>query len=81
VTIRVLYSSVNFKDALAVTPDGGVVRDYAIVPGIALTGEVVESRSATRCWRTATRSAPATTAATRYTRGCRPALVQVRKEK
>lgn len=45
VTIRVDYSSVNFKDALAVTPNGGVVRDYPIVPGIDLTGEVVESQS------------------------------------
>ena len=45
VTIRVLYSSVNFKDALALTPGGGVVRDYPVVPGIDLTGEVVESQS------------------------------------
>lgn len=45
VTVRVHYSSVNFKDALAVTPKGGVVRDYPIVPGIDLTGEVVESSS------------------------------------
>jgi acrylyl-CoA reductase (NADPH) len=45
VTIRVLYSSVNYKDALAVTPRGGVVRDYPLVPGIDLTGEVVESQS------------------------------------
>jgi acrylyl-CoA reductase (NADPH) len=45
VTVRVAYSSVNFKDALAVTPNGGVVRDYPIVPGIDLTGEVVESTS------------------------------------
>jgi acrylyl-CoA reductase (NADPH) len=45
VTIRVLYSSVNFKDALALTPGGGVVRDYPIVPGVDLTGEVVESQS------------------------------------
>jgi acrylyl-CoA reductase (NADPH) len=45
VTIRVAYSSVNFKDALAVTPNGGVVRDYPIVPGIDLAGEVVESQS------------------------------------
>ncbi|MCW2515112.1 MAG: Alcohol dehydrogenase, zinc-binding domain protein [Mycobacterium sp.] len=45
VTIRVAYSSVNFKDALALTPKGGVVRDYPIVPGIDLTGEVVESSS------------------------------------
>jgi acrylyl-CoA reductase (NADPH) len=45
VTIKVLYSSVNFKDALALTPGGGVVRNYPIVPGIDLTGEVVESQS------------------------------------
>jgi acrylyl-CoA reductase (NADPH) len=45
VTIRVHYSSVNFKDALALTPGGGVVRDYPIVPGVDLTGEVVESQS------------------------------------
>ncbi|MCV7260759.1 acrylyl-CoA reductase family protein [Mycobacterium shimoidei] len=45
VTIRVLYSSVNFKDALALTPGGGVVRDYPVVPGIDLAGEVVESGS------------------------------------
>ena len=45
VTVRVEYSSVNYKDALAVTPNGGVVRDYPIVPGIDLAGEVVESSS------------------------------------
>lgn len=45
VTIRVAYSSVNFKDALALTPKGGVVREYPIVPGIDLTGEVVASTS------------------------------------
>ncbi len=45
VTIRVLYSSVNYKDALALTPRGGVVRSYPVVPGIDLTGEVVESQS------------------------------------
>lgn len=45
VTVRVLYSSVNFKDALALTPKGGVVRDYPIVPGIDLTGEVAASDS------------------------------------
>jgi acrylyl-CoA reductase (NADPH) len=45
VTIRVLYSSVNYKDALALTPGGGVVRNYPIVPGVDLTGEVVESQS------------------------------------
>jgi acrylyl-CoA reductase (NADPH) len=45
VTIRVLYSSVNFKDALALAPGGGVVRNYPVVPGIDLSGEVVESQS------------------------------------
>ncbi len=45
VTVRVHYSSVNYKDALALTPKGGVVRDYPIVPGIDLTGEVVSSES------------------------------------
>ena len=45
VTIRIAYSSVNYKDALALTPRGGVVREYPLVPGIDLTGEVVESTS------------------------------------
>jgi acrylyl-CoA reductase (NADPH) len=45
VTIAVEYSSVNFKDALAITPKGGVVRDYPIVPGIDIAGTVVESSS------------------------------------
>ncbi len=40
VTIRVQYSSVNFKDALALTPGGGVVRDYPVVPGIDLADVV-----------------------------------------
>ncbi len=40
-----LYSSVNFKDALALTLGGGVVRTYPVVPGIDLSGEVVESQS------------------------------------
>lgn len=45
VTIRVHYSSVNYKDALALMPKGGVVRNYPIVPGIDLTGEVVSSET------------------------------------
>lgn len=43
VTIKVHFSSANFKDGLAVTPGGGVVRSYPIVPGIDLTGEVIDS--------------------------------------
>src|SRR2546425_7119723 len=43
VLIHVAYSSVNYKDALACTPDGKVVRSYPFVPGIDLAGVIVES--------------------------------------
>jgi acrylyl-CoA reductase (NADPH) len=43
VLMRVAYSSVNYKDALACTPDGRIVRSYPFVPGIDLAGTVVES--------------------------------------
>ncbi|MDG3010543.1 acryloyl-CoA reductase [Rhodococcus sp. D2-41] len=45
VTIRVEYSSANYKDALALDPRGGVARGYPLVPGIDLAGEVVASDS------------------------------------
>lgn len=45
VTIAVEYSSVNFKDALAITAKGGVVREYPIIPGIDIAGTVVDSTS------------------------------------
>ncbi len=43
VTIKVHFSSANYKDGLAITPRGGVVRNYPLVPGIDITGEVVSS--------------------------------------
>ncbi|GAA5046189.1 oxidoreductase [Nocardia callitridis] len=43
VTIKVHYSSANFKDALAITPRAGVVRNYPIIPGIDIVGEVVSA--------------------------------------
>ena len=43
VTIRVEYSSVNYKDGLAVRADGRVVRSYPLIPGIDLAGKVVAS--------------------------------------
>ncbi|MCF8567197.1 acryloyl-CoA reductase [Alicyclobacillus tolerans] len=46
VTIRVRYSSVNFKDGLASTPNGRVLRSYPMVPGIDLAGEVVACSNA-----------------------------------
>ncbi|MCL6520988.1 MAG: acryloyl-CoA reductase [Firmicutes bacterium] len=44
VTVRVEYSSLNYKDALATRPDGRVVRRYPMVAGIDLAGRVVDSR-------------------------------------
>lgn len=43
VLIDVEYSSVNYKDALASTPDGRVARISPLVPGIDLAGTVAES--------------------------------------
>lgn len=42
VLIRVLWSSVNYKDALATLPRGGVARISPLVPGIDLAGVVEE---------------------------------------
>lgn len=47
VTIRVEYSSVNYKDALATIPGGRVARISPLVPGIDLAGEVVASDAPT----------------------------------
>jgi putative YhdH/YhfP family quinone oxidoreductase len=47
VTIAVEYSSLNYKDTLAATGQGGIVRNYPHVPGIDAAGTVVESQSAT----------------------------------
>ncbi|MFC5407423.1 oxidoreductase [Cohnella soli] len=43
--VRVAYSSVNYKDALACSPDGNVARINPLVPGIDLAGVVVSSES------------------------------------
>jgi acrylyl-CoA reductase (NADPH) len=45
VGISVEYSSVNYKDALAVTPNGGVARTYPLIPGIDVAGTVTASSS------------------------------------
>lgn len=45
VTIAVEYSSLNYKDALAATGQGGVVRTYPHVPGIDAAGTVVASQT------------------------------------
>jgi acrylyl-CoA reductase (NADPH) len=43
VTIRVAYSSVNYKDALAATGKGKIIRRFPCVGGIDLAGTVVAS--------------------------------------
>jgi acrylyl-CoA reductase (NADPH) len=43
VLVRVNWSSVNYKDALATLPNGGVARTSPLVPGIDLAGHVVAS--------------------------------------
>jgi acrylyl-CoA reductase (NADPH) len=45
VTIRVRWSGVNYKDALAVSPTGQVARISPLVPGIDLAGDVVEGEA------------------------------------
>lgn len=46
VLIRVCYSSINFKDALAATGKGRIIRRFPCVGGIDLSGVVVESADA-----------------------------------
>ena len=45
VTVKVLYSTLNYKDGLAITGKGPVVRSFPMVPGIDFVGEVIESSS------------------------------------
>lgn len=46
VLIKVINSSLNYKDALAATGAKGVVKSYPFVPGIDVAGKVIESSSA-----------------------------------
>ncbi|PIC57439.1 oxidoreductase [Sporosarcina sp. P12(2017)] len=43
VIIKVGYSSINYKDGLAATPNGKIVNAYPHVPGIDMAGTVVSS--------------------------------------
>ena len=43
VLIKVHYSSLNYKDALAASGAKGVVSSYPFVPGIDVAGEIIES--------------------------------------
>src|SRR2546427_5130 len=46
VVVRVAYSSVNYKDALAATGAGKIIRRFPCVGGIDLSGTVMESADA-----------------------------------
>jgi acrylyl-CoA reductase (NADPH) len=46
VTVRVAYSTLNFKDGLAITGASPVVRQFPMVPGIDLVGTVEQSSHA-----------------------------------
>ncbi|HUP92297.1 MAG TPA: acryloyl-CoA reductase [Solimonas sp.] len=46
VVVRVAYSSVNYKDALAVTGKGRILKSYPKVPGIDFSGTVESSADA-----------------------------------
>ncbi|HET7774308.1 MAG TPA: MDR family oxidoreductase [Burkholderiaceae bacterium] len=43
VRVRVAYSTLNYKDGLAITNKSPVVRSWPMVPGIDFAGEVIES--------------------------------------
>lgn len=45
VLVRVAYSSLNYKDGLALTGQGKILRSYPMVPGIDLVGTVEESQA------------------------------------
>lgn len=45
VLLAVEYSSLNYKDGLAITGKGKIVRQWPLVPGIDLAGRVLESTS------------------------------------
>jgi len=45
VTVKVEYSALNYKDGLAMTNSAPIIRRYPLIPGIDLSGTVVESTS------------------------------------
>ena len=73
VTVRVDWSTINYKDGLAITGKAPVVRRFPMIPGIDFAGEVETScirtgSPATRSSSTAGGSAKRISAATRRKR-------------
>ena len=46
VLVQVVYSALNYKDALAASGNTGVVRKFPLIPGIDAVGKVIESNGA-----------------------------------
>ncbi len=44
VLVQVDYSSLNYKDGLAITGKGKIIRNFPMVPGIDLSGSVISSK-------------------------------------
>ena len=45
VLVKVSYSTINYKDALAITSSSPIIKNYPMVPGIDFAGEVEESNN------------------------------------
>lgn len=45
VLVRVAWSTLNYKDALAITGRGPIIKRYPMIPGIDFAGEVMDSTS------------------------------------
>ena len=45
VLVKVSYSTINYKDALAITSSSPIIKNYPMVPGIDIAGEVEESNN------------------------------------
>ena len=45
VLVKVSFSTINYKDALAITSSSPIIKNYPMVPGIDLAGEVEESNN------------------------------------
>ena len=44
VTLKTEYSSINYKDALAATGAGKILRTFPLIGGVDVAGEVLESK-------------------------------------
>ena len=43
ILVNIKYSTLNYKDSLALTSSSPIIKDYPMVPGIDFSGEIEES--------------------------------------